>query len=101
MCITYDPFVVPSMQKFKKIQVQEQSKYEMQLAWCKAKYLAVASFNLHGTAFTDPFNIRLNGCEKPVTGCVGYGIERWVLAFLSQYGLDMANWPKEVIDKIS
>jgi seryl-tRNA synthetase len=94
LCIAFDPFIVPSMQKFKKIQIQEQSKYELQLAYFDNQYLAVSSFNLHGTAFTEPFNISVNGCLKPVTGCVGFGIERWVLAFLSQYGIDPNQWPK-------
>lgn len=100
MCITFDPFVVPAMQKFKKIQIQEQSKYELQLSYTNNNYLAVSSFNLHGTAFTEPFNIYINGCPKPVTGCVGFGIERWVLAFLSQYGLDIKEWPQRVINSL-
>lgn len=100
LCITFDPFVIPSMQKFKKIQIQEQSKYEVQLTYSDNKHLAVSSFNLHGTAFTEPFNICIKGCEKSVTGCVGYGIERWVLAFLSQYGIDIKNWPKSIVNSL-
>lgn len=60
------------------------------------KALAAASFNLHGTAFTKPFNIKIRNVNYPVTGCIGFGIERWVLGFLAQYGLCEKNWPKDV-----
>lgn len=31
-----------------------------------------------------------------MTGCVGFGLERWVIAFVSQYGVDPNNWPQKV-----
>ncbi len=92
VCVTSDPFVVPSMQKFKKIQLEEESKLELQLAYGLDRYLAVASFNLHGTAFTNPFDIRIHDKPQSVTGCVGFGLERWVLAFLAQHGIDPRRW---------
>jgi seryl-tRNA synthetase len=95
-CITYDQFIIPSMQKYKIIQVQEQSKHELQLEYDDGKFLAAASFNHHGTAFTDPFDIKIKGCDVPVSGCIGFGIERWVLAFLSQYGFDTDKWPEAI-----
>ncbi len=91
--VAYDPFVIPKMQKFKTIQVQERNKYELQVYYDENKSLAVASFNLHGDAFTLPFNIKVKGVDNAVTGCVGFGIERWVLAFIMQYGLDSSTWP--------
>lgn len=94
-CVTTanDPFVMPKMQKFKKIQLQEGSKYELLLKYSSKKSIAVASFNIHGTAFTQPFNIKIKNIETPVTGCAGFGIERWVLAFIAQYGWDDNQWP--------
>ncbi len=94
VCITYDPFVMPSMQKFKEIQISEETKFELQLSYSNDKNLAVASFNIHGDAFTTPFNIKVKNVSNPVTGCVGFGMERWVLAFLAQYGLNRENWPE-------
>ncbi|MNG03920.1 Amino acid--[acyl-carrier-protein] ligase [compost metagenome] len=90
--VTSDPFVVPSMQKFKKIQVEEESKLELQLAYGPDNYLAVASFNLHGTTFTEPFDIRVKSTPHTVTGCVGFGLERWVLGFMAQHGTDPNEW---------
>lgn len=92
-----DPFVLPKMQKFKKIQKLEKSKYELQISYDKNEYMSVASFNLHGTAFTDPFKISIAGGNS-VTGCVGFGLERLVLSFLSQFGDDPENWPAKIRD---
>jgi len=82
----YDPFVIPKFQKLKKIQMADVSKYEVRLRVAEDKDISAASFNLHGAAFTYPFDIQIDGCENPVTGCVGFGIERWVMAYLAQFG---------------
>jgi seryl-tRNA synthetase len=89
-----DPFIIPEMQRYKKVQVAENSKYELKLS-TGADNLACASFNLHGGSFTKPFDIHVNDF-KTVSGCVGFGIERWVLAFLAQHGLDSKNWPIKI-----
>lgn len=94
MDIASDPFVLPKMQKFKIMQLMDECKYELKLNCSEDKQLSAASFNLHGTAFTYPFNIGVKGVDKPVTGCVGFGLERWVIAFLSQYGFDSDCWPE-------
>lgn len=96
ICTATDPFVMPKMQKYKKIQLLDSSKYELRVNYSENKDISVASFNIHGSAFTQPFNIKIEDIIFPETGCVGFGIERWVLAFLSQYGLDAENWPNKV-----
>lgn len=92
----FDPFVLPKMQKFKQIQLLENSKYEVRLNVSEHKRISAGSYNLHGTAFTYPFCISVSGIEQAVTGCVGFGLERWVIAFISQYGVDPHNWPQKV-----
>lgn len=91
-----DPFVLPKMQKFKKIQLIDECKYEIKLNFSKDNKLSVTSFNFHGTAFTFPFNISVKNKDRTVTGCVGIGVERWMIAFLSQYGFNHNNWPETV-----
>lgn len=93
-----DSFIIPKLQKYKNIQKLEKTKYELRLNIDPENDISVASFNIHGTAFTEPFNISVKDVEKTVTGCVGYGIERWVYAFLSQFGDDEKNWPKKIYD---
>ncbi|HDR8040745.1 TPA: hypothetical protein QCZ17_003007 [Bacillus cereus] len=100
LCVTCDPFVVPVMQRYKKIQIHEKYKYEMQLGISPDKYLATASFNLHGSVFSKEFNIRVRDVDETVSGCVGFGLERWVLAFLAQFGTNPNHWPKQVIEQL-
>lgn len=94
-----DPFVMPKMQKYKKIQLLENSKYEIRLNVSDNDQISTASFNLHGTAFSSPFKISVSEVDEAVTGCVGFGLERWVIAFLSQFGADSDNWPKPIKEK--
>lgn len=74
-----DSFILPKMQLYKTIQIYDKSKYEVHLSTSNNSRISVASFNLHGHAFTDPFNISVKGCNDTVTGCVGFGIQRWVI----------------------
>lgn len=96
VCVAADPFIIPKMQKFKKIQKSEELKYEVRLNCSNEHEISVASFNLHGTAFTSPFNIKIADTENTVTGCIGFGLERWVIAFISQFGIDINDWPAEI-----
>lgn len=97
--VASDSFVIPKMQIYRKIQRIDRSKYEMHLKMDKDADLSTASFNLHGSAFTDPFNIKVNNVNDTVTGCVGYGLHRLVLAFFAQYGNNVENWPDEIAEK--
>lgn len=97
--IASDSFVIPRMQMYRKIQKIDKSKYEMHLKINAKEEMAVASFNLHGKAFSDPFNINVKGEDDTVTACVGYGLQRWVIAFLCQFGFDEKNWPNEIADE--
>ena len=94
--IASDPFIMPKIQKFKKIQKIEKLKYEVKLNCNSSHKISVASFNLHGSAFTEPFNIKVKNNDNTVTGCIGLGMERWVLAFICQYGVEPLKWPEEI-----
>lgn len=96
-----DSFIMPKMQLYKKIQRIDKSKYEMHLYVSDKKVISTASFNLHGKAFTDPFNIGLRGCNDTVTACVGFGLQRWVIAFVTQHGWNEEAWPEEVRNQYS
>ncbi|MBA3771275.1 MAG: hypothetical protein H0X13_01940 [Ramlibacter sp.] len=63
--------------------------------------IAAGSMNLHGAFFGDRFNIRDHLGEPAFTGCVGWGLERWVLAVFSQHGMDVAKWPHALRAQIS
>lgn len=63
-----------------KLQKNNSMKYE-----CITKIdnndIAICSYNYHGTHFSKEFNFDNKG--SIVTGCVGYGLERWVSAMQS------------------
>lgn len=54
--------------------------------------LAIGSINFHQNSFGETFDIK---CEEvPVfSGCVAFGLERWLFAFLDHFGTDSKSWP--------
>lgn len=77
-------------------------KYELQLTLnTNDQSCAVASFNHHLDFFGRRFGIRLDSGATAHTGCVAFGLERWVLAFLSQHGTDPRAWPSRARDSCS
>ena len=64
------------------------------------KMLACGSINLHGNFFGKRFDITTADGEPAQTGCVGLGIERWVLAAFTQHGFEPARWPEAVRNTI-
>jgi seryl-tRNA synthetase len=76
-------------------------KYEVQaLLPYKEKRLAVGSFNFHQDLFGRSLGIALATGAPASTGCAGFGLERLVLAFLAQHGLDRRRWPAAVADNV-
>jgi seryl-tRNA synthetase len=55
---------------------------------------ACASLNLHDRFFGSAFAIGSAGGEAAASGCVGWGMERWMLACFAQHGLGPEAWPR-------
>lgn len=69
-------------------------KYELRLGvGGSGRTVAAASFNDHQEHFGRAFDIRLADGDVAHSGCVAFGWERWVLAFVSQHGPDARSWP--------
>ena len=47
-----------------------------------------------GTLFGHAFGIRTHEGEIATTACVGFGLERLVLALFSQHGFEPRRWPR-------
>lgn len=93
MEIANDPFFTNDFQVKASFQRNQEMKYELRLSVPYLdKSIAASSVNFHSNTFGNAFNIKF-GKRSAVTGCVGFGIERWVFAFLAQYGLDETCWP--------
>jgi len=96
-----DPFFIEDYSTQVLIQKAFDLKFEVAVPLAyKAKTLAVGSFNYHQDFFGRSLKIMQAGDEPVHTGCVGFGLERLVLAFLSQYGIDPAAWPAAVRDGV-
>lgn len=91
--IANDPFFTNDFQVKASFQRNQEMKYELRLTIPHIKKsIACSSVNFHSNTFGNAFGISM-GKRPAVTGCVGFGIERWAFAFLAQYGLDDTNWP--------
>jgi len=70
-------------------------KYELRLRVDPdGRSVAAASFNNHEQHFGKAFSIRLPSGEYAHSGCVAFGWERWVIAFVNQHGPAEENWPE-------
>jgi hypothetical protein len=87
MFFTQDFAVKASFQRL------QQAKRELRLEIPAEKNsLAVFSSNFHAMTFGKAFNITIAG-RPATTGCIAWGLERWVYAIFSQFGLDIDKWP--------
>lgn len=74
-------------------------KYELRLVLdADGRDCAVASFNHHLAFFGRRFGITLPSGAAAHTGCVAFGLERWVLALLARHGTDERAWPDPLRD---
>ena len=56
--------------------------------------LAISSLNFHRNFFGERFKI-LDVLGEPISsGCVAFGLERWLYACIQEYGPDLNQWPQ-------
>lgn len=92
-----DPFFIEEYSAQVSFQSSFDLKYEIQAVLpYTGKTLALGSFNHHQDFFGRSFNIKSASGDPVHTSCVGFGLERLVLAFVAQHGLDRRNWPEAV-----
>lgn len=87
-CGATDPFFDPSHNPRYLAQKLDPVKTEMVFA----KRLAIGSVNFHRNYFGEAFDIRRDG-EAAFSGCVAFGLERWMYAYLSRFGPHEQDWP--------
>lgn len=88
-----DPFFAPTARGRRILQALKGLKDELRLPSGPADDLAAASFNHHESFFGEAFDIRLPDGTPAASGCVAFGLERWLLAFLVTHGPDPGAWP--------
>jgi acyl carrier protein len=89
-----DPFFAAGDEGRRLMQQAGALKYELRLTLDPAgRTVAAASFNHHYDFFGSRFAIRAGDETAAHSGCVAFGLERWVLAILAQHGVDDRSWP--------
>ena len=83
-----DPFFNPSRNPKYLLQKLDPVKTEMVFEG----RLAIGSVNFHRNYFGEAFGITAAG-EAAFSGCVAFGIERWMKAVLTQFGTRLQDWP--------
>lgn len=83
-----DPFFNPSQSQKYLLQKLDPVKTEMVFDG----HLAIGSINFHRNYFGEAFHITRAGAET-YSGCIAFGLERWIFAFLSHFGTDERDWP--------
>ena len=90
-----DPFFLPLAKGKHILQRLHPYKYELRVENGSAEPLAISSFNNHSDFFVNKLKIKLK-VDNPASGCVAFGLERWVWSFLTTHGDSPGNWPKSV-----
>ena len=90
--IATDPFFVSEAGSARAFQAMQSTKLELRLDLGGGAATAAASFNLHGTHFTEPMDIRGRDGQLLETACVGWGIERWMAAVVARRGPEPSAW---------
>ena len=69
-----------------------QKLHPVKREWVFDSHLAIGSSNFHFDTFGAAFGISREG-SVACSGCIAFGIERWIYAILQRYGADPAGWP--------
>ena len=89
-----DPFFTAGDEGRRLMQQAGALKYELRLAIDETgRAIAVASFNHHHDFFGARFDMRHATGVPAHSGCVAFGLERWVLALFAQHGVEPGSWP--------
>jgi seryl-tRNA synthetase len=96
IALANDPFFGRTGRMLAANQREQELKYELVVPITSSENpTAVLSFNYHQELFGSLYGITVEGSTAH-TGCVGFGMERVVLALLKTHGLDPSAWPANV-----
>ena len=95
--VASDPFFGRAGKMLAASQAQQQLKFEVLVPVNSVESpTAVCSFNFHQQYFGTAFDIKLGNGETASTACLGFGLERIVMALFRTHGFDVEKWPSAV-----
>jgi seryl-tRNA synthetase len=96
-----DPFFGRGGRMLAANQREQELKFEIVVPICSTeKPTPIMSFNYHQEHFATTFGIATSDGQTAHTACLGFGMERIVLALLKTHGLEPAVWPSAVREKL-
>ena len=93
MVAASDPFFAPNARGRAALQRIKGLKHELVFRFPDGRPLAISSFNDHELFFGEAFAISLSDGSPAWSGCVAFGLERWLMAVLVTHGVEPSGWP--------
>src|SRR6201996_1360070 len=99
--VASDPFFGRGGKILAAGQKEQKLKFEVLVPVISAEDpTAVCSFNFHQEHFGSTFDIRTQDGNVANTACLGFGLERIVMALFKTHGFDPARWPQSVRQRL-
>ena len=99
--VASDPFFGKGGKMLAASQREQKLKFEVLVpVISKDKPTAVCSFNFHEGHFGEAFEIKTPDGAIANTACLGFGLERVVMALFQTHGFDPGAWPSAVSAKL-
>lgn len=99
--VASDPFFGKGGKMLAVSQREQQLKFEVLVpVISRENPTAVCSFNYHQEHFGEAFAIRTEDGKIANTACLGFGLERLVMALFQTHGFDPGAWPSAVRAKL-
>jgi seryl-tRNA synthetase len=95
--VASDPFFGRSGKMLAVSQKEQRLKFEVVVpVISKENPTAVCSFNFHQEHFGHTFDIKTSDEKTANSACLGFGLERIVMALFKTHGFEVGKWPAEV-----
>ena len=95
--VAADPFFGRTGKMLANNQIDQKLKFEVLIPVISAdKPTACCSFNYHMEKFGEVFGIRTADDQVAHTACLGFGLERCVMALFKTHGFKTSEWPEKV-----
>jgi len=95
--VASDPFFGRSGKMLAVSQKEQRLKFEVVVpVISKENPTAVCSFNFHQEHFGHTFDIKTFDDKTANSACLGFGLERIVMALFKTHGFEVDTWPAEV-----
>lgn len=99
--VASDPFFGRGGRMLAAGQKQQKLKFEVLVPVISlSKPTAVCSFNFHQDHFGSTFDIKTEDGNVANTACLGFGLERIVMALFKTHGFDPKAWPATVRQRL-